>query len=121
MALRSVRLAADENRSDFHGQVCISPQVTGEPLIKRSDDNEEALKTRLAAYHKMTKPLVDYYSRRGLHSTIDAAQSPDVVFRSLCDTFMKCRKFATVLSFEFRKLGISRYDSRRGIESSMCL
>lgn len=26
--------------------------VTGEPLVKRSDDNEEALRKRLATYHK---------------------------------------------------------------------
>ena len=40
-------------------------QVTGEPLIRRSDDNPEALKKRLESYHKSTKPLVDYYSKRG--------------------------------------------------------
>ncbi len=29
--------------------------VTGEPLEKRSDDNEAALRTRLEGYHKYTK------------------------------------------------------------------
>ena len=67
-------------------------QITGERLIRRSDDNEEALKTRLPAYHKMTSPLVDYYSKKGIHSAIDASQSPDVVFKSIRDVFMKCRK-----------------------------
>jgi adenylate kinase len=39
--------------------------VTGEPLIQRSDDNAETLKKRLGAYHDMTSPVVDYYKKRG--------------------------------------------------------
>jgi len=64
--------------------------ITGEPLMRRSDDNEEALKTRLVAYHKMTSPLVDYYSRRCLHYKVDAAQSPDEVYKSINAVFSKC-------------------------------
>jgi adenylate kinase len=48
-------------------------QVTGEPLIQRPDDNAETLKKRLDAYHKQTSPLVDYYSKRGVLATLDAA------------------------------------------------
>lgn len=62
-------------------------QVTGEPLIQRSDDNPEALKKRLESYHKQTKPLVDYYAKRNLHTYIDAAQSPDKVFAGICAAF----------------------------------
>jgi len=39
--------------------------VTGEPLIQRSDDNAETLKKRLKSYHDMTAPVVEYYKRRG--------------------------------------------------------
>ncbi len=35
--------------------------VTGEPLVQRSDDNEETVKRRIASYHEVTKPLVNYY------------------------------------------------------------
>lgn len=38
--------------------------VTGEPLIKRSDDNAELLKKRLAVYHDQTKPLLSYYQKK---------------------------------------------------------
>lgn len=38
--------------------------VTGEPLIKRSDDNAELLKKRLAVYHDQTKPLLGYYQSK---------------------------------------------------------
>ncbi|XP_040390702.1 adenylate kinase 2, mitochondrial isoform X1 [Cygnus olor] len=63
--------------------------VTGEPLIRRSDDNEAALKTRLKAYHTQTSPLVSYYSKRGIHTAVDASQSPDVVFASILAAFSK--------------------------------
>ena len=35
--------------------------LTGEPLIQRVDDNEETVKRRIANYHSLTKPLVNYY------------------------------------------------------------
>jgi adenylate kinase len=35
--------------------------ATGEPLVQRDDDREVTVKNRLAQYHAMTKPLVDYY------------------------------------------------------------
>ncbi|XP_061296866.1 adenylate kinase 2, mitochondrial isoform X1 [Pezoporus flaviventris] len=63
--------------------------VTGEPLIRRSDDNETALRTRLKAYHTQTSPLVSYYSKRGIHTAVDASQSPDVVFASILAAFSK--------------------------------
>jgi adenylate kinase len=35
--------------------------ITGEPLVQRPDDNEETVKRRIASYHAVTKPLVNYY------------------------------------------------------------
>lgn len=31
--------------------------VTGEPLVKRKDDNAETLKSRLSAFHAQTAPV----------------------------------------------------------------
>ncbi|KAM7434430.1 Adenylate kinase 2 [Porites harrisoni] len=72
----------------------MTDDVTGEPLIRRSDDNEATLKKRLEAYHKQTAPLVDYYKKRGLHSRIDAAESPDVVFKDVLREFEKAKERA---------------------------
>lgn len=47
---------------------------TGEPLMRRSDDNAQALVKRLESYHRQTKPLADYYALRGLHFRVDAAK-----------------------------------------------
>ena len=38
--------------------------ITGEALTKRKDDNEEALKTRLGAFHEATTPILRHYGRR---------------------------------------------------------
>jgi len=75
---------------EFHPpKIAMTDDVTGEPLIRRSDDNPEALKKRLESYHKSTKPLVDYYAKRGLHTAVDAAQPSDVVFAAIQAIFAK--------------------------------
>jgi adenylate kinase len=35
--------------------------VTGEPLVQRDDDREDTVRKRIATYHAVTKPLVNYY------------------------------------------------------------
>jgi adenylate kinase len=35
--------------------------VTGEPLVQRPDDTEETVNKRIASYHALTKPLINYY------------------------------------------------------------
>lgn len=67
----------------------MTDDVTGEPLIRRSDDNAEALKKRLEAYHKQTQPLVDYYQLRGLHHCIDASKAAESVFSCIDSIFLR--------------------------------
>ncbi|ORZ38195.1 adenylate kinase-domain-containing protein [Catenaria anguillulae PL171] len=61
--------------------------LTGEPLIQRSDDNVDALKKRLVTYHKQTAPVVDYYKNKGIHREVDAAKPPAQVWWSLLGIF----------------------------------
>lgn len=73
---------------DFHPpKVPMKDDITGEPLMKRSDDNAEALKKRLEAYHQQTRPLASYYALRGLHYKINANQSASRVFENIDDIF----------------------------------
>lgn len=67
----------------------MTDDITGEPLIRRSDDNAETLKKRLEAYHKQTQPLADYYALQGLHFKIDAAKSASVVFEDIDKIFKR--------------------------------
>ncbi|KAL8869366.1 MAG: hypothetical protein Q9174_004326 [Haloplaca sp. 1 TL-2023] len=50
--------------------------ITGEPLIQRSDDNAETLKKRLSTYHDQTSPVVAYYQKTGIWKPVDASQEP---------------------------------------------
>jgi adenylate kinase len=68
-------------------KVAMTDDITGEPLIQRSDDNADALKKRLATYHKQTTPVVDYYRKTGIWKAIDAAQQPGQVWKSLLVIF----------------------------------
>ena len=66
--------------------------MTGEPLVRRSDDNEATLRRRLDAYHAQTSPLVDYYKQRNLHSYIDASQAMSSVFAAVSAIFDGARE-----------------------------
>ncbi|RDW83101.1 adenylate kinase [Coleophoma crateriformis] len=57
--------------------------ITGEPLVQRSDDNADALKKRLVTYHQQTAPVVGYYQKTGIWKGIDASQEPGQVWKSL--------------------------------------
>ena len=46
--------------------VCGSTEFT-----RRSDDNAEAVRTRLTAYHDQTAPLLPYYRNKGVLKTVD--------------------------------------------------
>ncbi|RAH64793.1 adenylate kinase ADK1 [Aspergillus aculeatinus CBS 121060] len=63
--------------------------ITGEPLIQRSDDNADTLKKRLGTYHAQTAPVVDYYKKTGIWRGIDASQEPGQVWKSLLGVFQK--------------------------------
>ena len=50
----------------------------------RADDNEKAIKTRLAVYHSQTQPLVEYYSASGRYNAINGHGSIDEIFSAIC-------------------------------------
>ncbi len=56
---------------------------TGEPLIQREDDKEEAILNRLKVYEEQTAPLIAYYEELGLLRTIDSSSSPEIVLQEL--------------------------------------
>ena len=45
---------------------------TGQPLMQRKDDTEEALKSRLEAYHSQTVPILAHYGPAGVVKKVDA-------------------------------------------------
>ena len=57
----------------------------GGELSQRTDDEEATVRRRLAVYARDTRPLVDYYRRRGLLTTISAAGTMDTVHADLVE------------------------------------
>lgn len=55
--------------------------ITGEPLIRRKDDNADTLKSRLEAFHKQTTPVLDHYS--GKVVGLKADKAPDNVMKQI--------------------------------------
>lgn len=50
----------------------------------RADDNEKAIKTRLAVYHSQTQPLIEYYTQSGRYHNINGIGSVDEIFSAIC-------------------------------------
>ncbi|KAL8686454.1 MAG: hypothetical protein Q9218_007095 [Villophora microphyllina] len=69
--------------------------ITGEPLIQRTDDNAETHKKRLVTYHEQTSPVVVYYQKTGIWKPIDASQEPGQVWKSLLGVFGEDKKPST--------------------------
>lgn len=44
----------------------MTDDVTGEPLIQRSDDTAAVLNKRLITYHEQTGPVAEYYKKKGV-------------------------------------------------------
>jgi adenylate kinase len=55
----------------------------GGELVQRPDDRAEVVEERLRVYHSQTKPLVDFYAKKGVLKRVDGTQSPDQVFEAL--------------------------------------
>ncbi len=59
--------------------------LDGTPLVQRSDDKEEVVRQRLAAYYKQTQPVISYYRRAAGAKVveIDGMASPDEVTKKM--------------------------------------
>jgi adenylate kinase len=58
----------------------------GEDLYRREDDRPTAISRRLAIYESLTAPLLAKYIATGQLLSIDGTQSPDGVFKNICDS-----------------------------------
>ncbi len=56
------------------------PQEIASRLVHRADDTEDAVRTRLAAYHAQTAPIVPFYASKRLVRRVGGVGTPDEVF-----------------------------------------
>ncbi|ODA68324.1 Adenylate kinase [Methyloligella halotolerans] len=72
------------------------PKVAGEcdrcgatEFVRRKDDTEEVVRSRLKAYHEQTKPLIDFYKNKGrlyaVDGMADIAEVHDAIAKVLDD------------------------------------
>jgi adenylate kinase len=53
--------------------------VDGSKLVIRNDDREEVIQERLSAYERQTRPVAEYYERKGRLVPVDGSLPPDAV------------------------------------------
>ena len=65
--------------------------VCGSELTQRKDDTVEQLAVRMDGYEKSTKPVIDFYDKRGIVSYIDASQETAAVFENVKEALSKLK------------------------------
>lgn len=58
----------------------------GGKLYQREDDHPEAVRVRMAAYHRSTEPLIQFYRLRGLLLAVSAQGTPSEIFQRTVDS-----------------------------------
>jgi adenylate kinase len=85
-------------------EAALSFEVTEEELLRRlagraaaqgrTDDAEQTIRHRLEVFAIKTRPLIDYYARRGLLVNVDAIGPIEVVTRRILDNLDGVRRSA---------------------------
>jgi len=64
----------------------------GEELIQRKDDSEEVIRERLGVYKKQTKPLIDYYTKKGLIKDVYVVAGPEIMVPNIMEVLRQIKK-----------------------------
>ncbi|KAL4807486.1 adenylate kinase [Aspergillus unguis] len=85
IAGRLVHLASGRTYNGVHclPRDSMKDDVTGEPLIRRSDDTSKAARARLAAYRTHIMPVAEHFKRRGIWRQVDGHRKPDSVWQDI--------------------------------------
>ncbi|KAK3780223.1 hypothetical protein RRG08_032335 [Elysia crispata] len=59
-------------------KVLFKDDITGEPLVQRDDDKEETVKARLEHYRRLTHPVLQYFSNKGLVEEFSGTESNEI-------------------------------------------
>ena len=59
--------------------------ICGGQLLQRDDDTKETVEKRIEVYLKQTKPLIDYYTGKGLILNVDGAKPIDLLFEEIVE------------------------------------
>lgn len=73
------RRSDPETGAIYHLEFKPPPAEIMSRLVHRKDDTEEACRSRLAAYHAKTAPIIPFYEGKGLVKKVDGVGTPDEV------------------------------------------
>lgn len=73
------RRSDPETGAIYHLEFNPPPAGIADRVVQRKDDTEEAVRTRLSAYHAQTAPIIPFYKAKGLVKTVDGVGAPDEV------------------------------------------
>jgi adenylate kinase len=72
-------------------------------LEHRTDDTEEVIRRRLALYHEVTHPIVDWYASRGILVSVDAMRPVDRVARQILTALEAMRSLVDLVPEDARR------------------
>uniref|UniRef100_A0A8D2P7E3 Adenylate kinase 3 n=1 Tax=Zosterops lateralis melanops TaxID=1220523 RepID=A0A8D2P7E3_ZOSLA len=105
--------------------------ITGEPLVQRDDDKPETVSKRLQAYDAQTKPVLEYYRKKGLLKSFSGTETnkiwphiyaflqtklPDVSQKDAANPSLHVRQNCSLL-FYLQSVCKRRLESRSHMES----
>jgi adenylate kinase len=70
----------------IHPGIC---DVDGSELVQRPDDAEAVIRERIQTYECHTRPLIDYYSARGLLYAVEGVGDPEAVMANIMEILDK--------------------------------
>lgn len=73
------RRSDPETGSIYHLTFNPPPADVADRVVHRKDDTEEAVRSRLEAYHNMTAPIIPFYENAGLLKKVNGVGRPDEV------------------------------------------
>jgi adenylate kinase len=68
-----------ETGTIYHMTFNPPPAEIADRLVHRKDDTEDAVRSRLEAYHNMTAPIIPFYESLGLLRRVNGVGTPDEV------------------------------------------
>ncbi len=71
-----------KNKPPKQDMIC---DICGSKLIQRTDDTKETVENRLKVFKEHTKPLIEYYKKKGKLHTISGSGNVDEVFSAITD------------------------------------
>ena len=72
-------------------------------LEHRSDDSEDVIRRRLALYHEVTHPIVDWYGSRGILVSVDAMRPVERVARQILTALEAMRSLVDLVPENARR------------------